>query len=175
MVGCSDNIICTDPSTNDQWVLRRKLIAMSGLPASAFSFDCYCLHAVCWALLCTPFFAVDDSFYKTICSLNEVTLDGKEHKISDHTMLLQTSRKLKPVHFLIFSTGASSVPRCGWPVKPQIVFDHSASCSLISSSTCALKTTIPITSSSENMESFFPLCHEHGARCYIYWPLMCDR
>lgn len=87
-------------------------------------------------------------------------------KISDHTKLLDMIKKLKPVHFPIYVTGADVVPASGWPTKPCILFNHDAQSSLIQASTCGLRATLPITRGNESLNSFlfsFAISMAHGA------------
>ena len=57
---------------------------------------------------------VDQSLECTLAGMmdNSVTVDGKEQRLADHPQVLLTMKKLTPVHFLQFATGATSTPAC---------------------------------------------------------------
>lgn len=112
---------------------------------------------------------LDTSLESTLTSMEdeEICIDGKGQKIADHPQIIATVRKLTPVHFLQFATGATNVPACGWsPKPPQIMFDHLQGDSMLRASTCSLKLTVPVNECTKNLTSFmFAFCISlvHGA------------
>lgn len=108
----------------------------------------------------------DGSLVTTLEAIDEVELDGRKQKVADHYSLVESIGRLTPCHFLAFATGADTVPGCGWPSKPQIVFDHTRRSSLFSVSTCALKITIPVNDCTTALQPFmlaFSMSLVHGA------------
>jgi hypothetical protein len=94
-----------------------------------------------------------------------VTVDGKKtEKLNDHPDLKATLNKLKPHQLISFATGSTRQPACGWPSRPTIVFDHNATLSYPSASTCSLTLSLPVTAANVALDSFlfcmgFGLCH----------------
>lgn len=103
-------------------------------------------------------FLLEKTLQDVLNSITEVEVDGKMQNPKEHDDMMVMAGKLDPFHILAYVTGSRAVPAGGWPSRPRIEFDHNQlkeeRGSYPRTSTCALRLTIPITPTNQNLEGF---------------------